>query len=179
MANINEAKELSLLTYIDQNADVTQRELSEYMGVSLGAINILLKDLVKKGFIKISRLQSNSVKYFLTAEGIADKLERTHSYIVRTYREIIELQSKVASTITMLAKRYNTDIITFYGPQDDFARLIKELALNTTKIEVLHSVEQVKGYQKKAPIVIWKEESRVTLATCNVESINIMEMVNI
>ena len=36
-------KELSMLSYIDQNSDATQRELSEHIGVSLGTINIMVK----------------------------------------------------------------------------------------------------------------------------------------
>ena len=46
-------KELSVLSYIDQNSDATQRELSEHIGVSLGSINILVKQMVRKGLIKI------------------------------------------------------------------------------------------------------------------------------
>ena len=81
-------KEFSILSYLDQNSDATQRQLSEHVGVSLGTINILLKRMVKKGLLKIERLQPNSVKYFLTPAGIANKLERTYGYIVRTYREL-------------------------------------------------------------------------------------------
>jgi len=33
------SKEFSILTYIDQNSDATQRQLSEHVGVSLGTIN--------------------------------------------------------------------------------------------------------------------------------------------
>ena len=49
-------QELSVLSYIDQNSDATQRELSEHIGVSLGSINILVKRLAKKGLIKMVRL---------------------------------------------------------------------------------------------------------------------------
>lgn len=101
-------KEFSILSYIEQNSDATQRQLSEHVGVSLGGmINILLKRLVKKGLVKIERLQPNSVKYFLTPpQGIASKLERTYGYIVRTYRELVSFQQQLYREIEKNMKLY-------------------------------------------------------------------------
>jgi len=118
-------QELSVLSYIDQNSDATQRELSEHIGISLGSINILMKRLVKKGLIKIERLQPNSVRYFLTPQGLANKIERTCSYIVRTYQEIGLYRRRITNTLKPLLKN-NTPII-FCGPNDEFALLLKEI----------------------------------------------------
>ncbi len=118
-------QELSVLSYIDQNSDATQRELSEHIGVSLGSINILVKRLAKKGLIKIERLQPNSVRYFLTPQGLANKIERTCSYIVRTYQEIGRYRLRITNTLKALLKN-NTPII-FCGPNDEFSYLLKEI----------------------------------------------------
>jgi len=118
-------QELSVLSYIDQNSDATQRELSEHIGISLGSINILMKRLVRKGLIKIERLQPNSVRYFLTPQGLANKIERTCSYIVRTYQEIGLYRLRITNTLKPLVKS-NTPIV-FCGPNDEFALLLKEI----------------------------------------------------
>jgi len=118
-------QELSVLSYIDQNSDATQRELSEHIGVSLGSINILVKRLAKKGLIKIERLQPNSVRYFLTPQGLANKIERTCSYIVRTYQEIGLYRRRITNALKPLMKN-NTPIV-FCGPNDDFSYLLKEI----------------------------------------------------
>ena len=93
-------KEFSILNYIDRNSDATQRELSEHIGVSLGTLNILFNRMVKKGLVKIERLQPNSVKYFLTPSGIADNIERTYGYIVRTYRELGWFRSRIITILS-------------------------------------------------------------------------------
>ncbi len=119
-------QELSVLSYIDQNSDATQRELSEHIGISLGSINILVKRLVRKGLIKIERLQPNSVRYFLTPQGLANKIERTCSYIVRTYQEVGLYRRRITNTLKPLVK--SGAHLIFCGPNDEFALLLKEIA---------------------------------------------------
>ncbi|WP_422479314.1 winged helix-turn-helix transcriptional regulator [Pleomorphochaeta sp. DL1XJH-081] len=142
------AKELALLNYIEHNAHATQRELSEQVGMSLGAINLLLKTLIKKGFVKVEKLTPNSVKYFLTPAGIADKLDRTYSYIVRTYREIDHMRNRIVTVTNNLASLHQADKILFYGPKDDFSLMVTDLVNIESfdiPVTVCHSMERVKG----------------------------------
>lgn len=44
-------KELILLDEIGRKAGVSQRELAEKSGVSLGNVNLLLKKMVKEGLV--------------------------------------------------------------------------------------------------------------------------------
>ncbi|MDD4842640.1 MAG: winged helix-turn-helix transcriptional regulator, partial [Sphaerochaetaceae bacterium] len=108
-------KELEVLNYLNLNSDATQRDLSEHVGMSLGAINLLLKKLVKKGLIKIEKLQPNSVRYFLTPAGIADKIERTYRYIVRTYKELEIMRNKIISALNVIVNDQNKSDLIFYG----------------------------------------------------------------
>ncbi|MEN6623966.1 MAG: winged helix-turn-helix transcriptional regulator, partial [Smithella sp.] len=49
----NETEEsLMILRAIDTNPQLSQRELSSRLGLSLGKINFLLKELVAKGLVK-------------------------------------------------------------------------------------------------------------------------------
>lgn len=48
---------------------VTQRSLSRELGMALGLTNLLIKRLVSKGYIQVSRLRPRHVRYLLTAEG--------------------------------------------------------------------------------------------------------------
>lgn len=163
-------KEFSILSYIDQNSDATQRELSEHVGVSLGTINIVLKKLIKKGFVKIEKLQPNSIRYFLTPNGIANKLERTYGYIVRTYREIEQLKLHIVSHTHQVAKKYGADTVCFFGPDDDFAAMLSDLMRSESfsiKTMMIHDLEELKQQTLlKAPILVWNENigSQLTLA---------------
>ena len=57
--------EVLILEELEKNPDVTQRDLSEKTGLSLGMVNMLLKKFVKKGFVKLEKLNSRSFRYIL------------------------------------------------------------------------------------------------------------------
>ena len=64
--------EVLILEELEKNSDITQRELSEKTGLSLGMVNLLLKKFIKKGFVKLERLNSKSFRYILTPEGFKE-----------------------------------------------------------------------------------------------------------
>ena len=167
-------KEFSILSYIEQNSDATQRQLSEHVGVSLGMINILLKRLVKKGLVKIERLQPNSVKYFLTPQGIASKLERTYGYIVRTYRELSLFKGSIKSVLHSLITDRNKDRVWFYGPDDDFIPVIRELlASDFPELE-----ERILTEQEQAKTLLIQEPNAILL-TWNADSFSYVESLGV
>lgn len=172
-------KELAILNYIEQNADATQRELSHEVGMSLGAINLLLKKLIKKGLVKVEKLQPNSVKYFLTPAGIANKVERTYNYIVRTYNEIDLLRNRIAGAVNYVADKHNTEQIIFFGPKDDFANMVGDLIVMkrfSADVQVQHKTTELQGEETTPSIFVWREESETLLKEQGYECINIMGM---
>ena len=54
--------EVLILEELEKNSDITQRDLSEKTGLSLGMVNLLLKKFVKKGFVKLEKLNSRSFR---------------------------------------------------------------------------------------------------------------------
>lgn len=74
-------RELRVLEEIDQNPELTQRQLSRKMGVALGVGNLLLKNLAKKGFIKVTHLSWKRWIYVITPKGMTRKVNLTLSYI--------------------------------------------------------------------------------------------------
>ncbi|MBI3635154.1 MAG: winged helix-turn-helix transcriptional regulator [Candidatus Rokubacteria bacterium] len=74
-------RDLRILTEIGEQAYVTQRGLSKSLGIALGLTNLYLKRLARKGYIKITTIPSNRVKYLLTPNGIAEKTRLTYEYM--------------------------------------------------------------------------------------------------
>ncbi|HHT45933.1 MAG TPA: winged helix-turn-helix transcriptional regulator, partial [Firmicutes bacterium] len=66
-------KEHLILSYIQQQEDVTQRDIARNTGMGLGTVNILLKKMIKKGLVKIERLNARSLRYMLTPKGLKEK----------------------------------------------------------------------------------------------------------
>ena len=74
-------RDLSLLTTIEQNPDVSQATLADELGVAVGTINWYLKRLITKGYIKVKRAQRKKLRYIITPEGIALRAALTVDYI--------------------------------------------------------------------------------------------------
>jgi DNA-binding Lrp family transcriptional regulator len=79
--DIEARRDLRLLEEVEQNSRVTQRGLATKLGIALGLINIYLKRLVRKGYIKCVNVQSNRLRYLITPRGIAEKARLTYEFI--------------------------------------------------------------------------------------------------
>ena len=69
---------LNLLREIQKKPEASQRDLAKDLGFSLGKLNYCIKELNKKGLIKLKnfRKQSNKIKYLryvVTPKGIAER----------------------------------------------------------------------------------------------------------
>lgn len=79
-------RDLQILSAIDEGQALTQRALSEQLGVALGLTNLYLKRLAKKGLIKITEFPRKPsarkrLRYVLTPKGIMEKSRLTYDYI--------------------------------------------------------------------------------------------------
>ena len=72
-----------LLKLLEDRPNLTQREMAREMGISLGKFNYCLKELVKKGLVKVDRFTSSDNKaaylYLLTPRGIDEKAQVTRA----------------------------------------------------------------------------------------------------
>jgi DNA-binding MarR family transcriptional regulator len=87
---LNAHRELKVLEAIADDTRLTQRGLSNRLGIALGLTNLYLKRLVRKGHVKCVNVQSNRVLYLLTPKGIAEKARLTYEfmeYSLEVYRE--------------------------------------------------------------------------------------------
>ena len=83
--------ERRLLEAIERNPDTTQATLAAQLGVAVGNVNWYLKRLIRKGYVKVTRLQRRKLKYFVTPQGLALKARLTSQYMkasLRLYREL-------------------------------------------------------------------------------------------
>ena len=94
-----EERHLKALRLLEQNPEMTQRELAEALGVSVGAANYCLKALVEKGWVKLENFQKNPNKlgylYLLTPMGIAAKAQLTGRFLRRKMAEYEALRAEI------------------------------------------------------------------------------------
>jgi len=93
---------------------LTQRYLAGRAGVSLGMANILLRRFAERGWVKLTKLSSKSVRYALTPSGIGELAQRTAGYFNRASRSA-ELYRDRLETFALNAKRAGTITIVLFG----------------------------------------------------------------
>jgi DNA-binding MarR family transcriptional regulator len=70
-----------LLTTIDQDAAVSQRKLSEEIGIAVGSVNWYLKRCVSKGLVKLQQAPVKRYLYYLTPHGFEEKARLTGAFL--------------------------------------------------------------------------------------------------
>ena len=103
---LQEDTHFRVLRLLQENPEMSQRELSEAVDVSVGGIHYVLNALIDKGLVKLGNFTASDDKrryaYILTPKGIARKAALTRAFLVRkmaeyeTLREEIEALSKEA-----------------------------------------------------------------------------------
>jgi EPS-associated MarR family transcriptional regulator len=76
---------LRVLRLLEARPELTQREMAQELGVSLGKTNYCLHALLEKGFVKIQNFRRSAAKrgyvYLLTPEGISAKARLTLDFL--------------------------------------------------------------------------------------------------
>ena len=95
-----EDAKLRVLQMINQNPQLTTRELARKVGISNGSAYYLLLSLIDKGFVKLSNFKENSQKikysYLLTPKGIREKSLISSKFIERKKKEYELLKKEIA-----------------------------------------------------------------------------------
>jgi EPS-associated MarR family transcriptional regulator len=82
---------LKILKHIESNPHISQRQLAQELGVSVGKINYCVKALTTLGWVKAGNFKRSSNKmsylYLLTPAGIDEKTRLTASFLKRKIAE--------------------------------------------------------------------------------------------
>lgn len=88
----------NVLRQVQNKPKSSQRDLANDLGFSLGKINYCLRELKKKGLIKIENFSKSKKKinyvYLLTPQGISQKMKLTVNFMKMKMKEYEELQKE-------------------------------------------------------------------------------------
>lgn len=100
MVRLKDEITYKLLKLIEAEPHLSQREIAQKMGVSLGKTNYCLKALIDRGFIKFQNFYQNKKKgayiYFLTPKGIEEKAEVTYRFLQGKIKEYEDIKQEIA-----------------------------------------------------------------------------------
>ncbi len=98
-SNLQEDTYFRVMRLLEANPDLTQRQLADALGVSVGGLNYCLKALIQKGFVKVNNFRQSKNKfgyvYLLTPAGASEKARLTASFLKRKMQEYEAIKAEI------------------------------------------------------------------------------------
>ena len=111
---LQEDTHFRVLSLLESQPELNQRQMAKALGVSLGGVNYCLRALVAKGLVKMHNFQENDNKlgyaYLLTPTGLAEKLALSSHFLQRKQQEYLALKAEIEA----LQKSMNKQVWRFY-----------------------------------------------------------------
>jgi hypothetical protein len=109
-----------VLSEIEAGQKVSQRTLATRLGIALGLTNLLIRRVVRKGWVRVIRIRPNRVTYLLTPAGIAEKARMSQLYLQESVRFYGEARDRVRERLAHLPASAHQNgargRLVFYGP---------------------------------------------------------------
>ncbi|MDF0599278.1 MarR family EPS-associated transcriptional regulator [Psychromarinibacter sp. C21-152] len=88
-----------VMRMLEAQPDLSQREMSRALGISLGSVNYCLRALIDKGQVKVRNFRASNNKlryaYILTPKGAAEKARLTAGFLRRKRAEYDRLREEI------------------------------------------------------------------------------------
>ena len=88
-----------ILKALEQNPEISQRDLARELGVSLGRVNFCLKALIDVGLLKVTNFRNSRNKlaymYLLTPSGVKEKSLITERFLKLKLKEYEALEAEI------------------------------------------------------------------------------------
>ncbi|MGY6704802.1 MarR family EPS-associated transcriptional regulator [Roseinatronobacter sp.] len=96
---LREDVQFRILRLLQDNPEMSQRDLAKAVGISTGGIHYVLSALVEKGLLKLGNFTAAVDKrryaYVLTPKGIAAKATLTRKFLIRKMAEYGALKAEI------------------------------------------------------------------------------------
>ncbi len=174
---------LRIMEEIDNDHTPSQRDLSRKLNISLGLVNSFIKRLVNKGYLKITNIPKNRLKYILTPKGAAEKTHLTYQYIQYSFDFYKKTRGKLQKLFKDLMAQ-GVRRVVFYG-KSDFAE-IAFISLQETNIVMIAIVDDNKigevflgGVVKNPAILDSLSFDRILITSMNEEDTTLERLLKI
>jgi len=164
-----------VLSYIFKEKDISQRKIANHIGLSLGQTNIILHSLVKKGLLKIEKINPRNVKYILTPKGIAKNALRAYNCIINSISNVLALQDELLNIVQVYTDK---DCLIFLDYDDDEVyAVLRQIVCDRDlrQVNLLSDIDGAANASKDAVVIIWRNEKVESYRSLGIECINILD----
>ena len=134
----NDIRTLKILEQVASGSLSSQRSIAKELNVSLGLANSFIKRLYTKGYVKVTTIPRNRIKYILTPKGMTEKTRLTYHFIQHSYNFYKASRQKLRQLFKDLEDSGVRRLVLFGA--SDLAE-IAFLSLQETQIEVVAVVD--------------------------------------
>lgn len=122
LASDSNYREMQLLSEVDRDPDITQRQLAQRVGIALGLTNVLLRNLVQKGYVRVGQASWKRRLYTLTPDGFFHRIRLMRLYIHRVLSDYQKIRRTLKEELEPLSLNAESRI-AIYGT-GEFAELV-------------------------------------------------------
>ncbi len=108
-------RDYKILDAIEQDENVSQRDLASSVGIALGMTNQIVKRLIRKGLVKTQRINAKRVAYYLTPRGFSEKLDLVMRYTERTISFFSAVREVVRQRLGELKRERDIKSVAIVG----------------------------------------------------------------
>jgi DNA-binding MarR family transcriptional regulator len=116
----HDARALEILSAIDEGRPLSQRALAARMGIALGLVNLYLRRLSRKGFVKIAEFPAKPaarkrLQYLLTPKGLSEKSRLAYQHMIYSLNLFRRTRETLRASLARLVAE-GTKRVALYGP---------------------------------------------------------------
>jgi EPS-associated MarR family transcriptional regulator len=103
-----------VLRLLQENPEMSQRDIAAAVGISVGGVHYCLNALVEKGMVKLGNFSAANDKrryaYILTPKGLTEKAALTSRFLKRKMKEYEALKKEIETLQTEV--NLGTDLVS-------------------------------------------------------------------
>ena len=104
-----------LLAAIEADQHQSQRSLARSLGIALGLTNLILRRVVRKGWVRMIHIKPNRVRYLLTPTGIAEKARMSRDSLQYSVRLYTDARTRIREQLARLGSNGGSDTASAGG----------------------------------------------------------------
>jgi len=161
----HDARQLEILTAIGEGRPLSQRALAERVGIALGLVNLYLRRLSRKGYVKITEFPTKPaarkrLRYLLTAKGLTEKSRLTYEHMLYSLHLFRRTRETLRASLALMAGR-GMKRVALYGPGEaaELAYLtLKEFGLEPIGVFAATAGGEFLGFPVQAAAALRSED---------------------
>jgi DNA-binding MarR family transcriptional regulator len=132
---------------IESGRQMSQRSIAAELGIALGQTNLLVNQMVRKGWLRQRRAGGNRVRYFITPKGVRHQTDAEKAHLRERIESFAEAREQVRRVFSRWSSSWSPGVdgkppskrIAFYGTGT--LAEIGYLALSATDLELVAVVD--------------------------------------